>query len=639
MLFSQWFTLDMGGVFEKAADYPDNVMWALSPYNRGGRYFPIYWFYNFVVFGFFSTNIAAHFAVQSMLFVISLTLTCYLFFRVTNNPKATLVFGVIAGSGGAVAENLYTMGKAEPLAYLFMISILVIFYTTDLKRSALRFASISVLFSLAIWSKETSLVLLGFGPVAIVASMFVTRVRIRSLGDSAYLPRYSILLLTIVAGYLISKIPYLAFSKGSGSTSYVDYKIDLELVTENLLFYFSQQPDVLFFGVAALVLCGMAALRLRSLGNKCLPKARSNFIFVASLLLMAWSYYLPLLVWRWPMGYYMLLPSIVFKFATIYGLVFVLENKMIGARAFRVTCFGVFICVVYALIHSFYVVTSQIAYSRMYTEAVSKYLADSKMENRLIIESFPFYSEQVTNTKQLISLVSGENRVVGGIADLLDPEVVTPKILKLLHISQEQLDNNENALPGKDDYLLLMTGDKLATWFVRGVTPYFSDDSILKKYGAYDMIPIAENKLFNPSAFLNIWTNRIYFGSTYLGYKLYKVTSDRPKIIWKNRHPDGWIGKTASIKVFPEFGERVLVTVSTPSFNSPNRLIVTQDDVLVQNLALVEGKELSFEVNSSGEKIPTTLRFLVERTAVPKALKINKDKRELGVLIRVEPRR
>lgn len=641
MLFNQWFTLDIGGVFAKALDYPDNVMWALSPYGRGGRYFPVYWLYNFAVFWLFPANIAANYIVQAILFITSLGLTCFLFYKLTNNAKATLIFGVAACLGGAVTENLYTLGKAEPLAYLFVIAILVIFFTMDLRRrnrSAMQFASISVLSALAIWSKETSLVLLVFCPVAIVASMTVNRVWIRSLRKSDCLQSYPILFLSIIAGYLLSKVPYFIFPNDGGLTNYIDYKINLKLVVDNLVFYVTQQPDVLFFGLAALVLCSMAMLRLRAHEYRRMPKLRSNLIFVIGLLLMAWSYYLGLLIWRWPMGYYMLLPSIIFKFAAFYGLVFVYENKMFSTGLYRALCSMVFICIGYASIHSFYVASSQISYSRMYTEAVSKYLAVSKPNNRLIIESFPFYAEQVGNTEHLISIMSGKNRVVSGIADLLNPEVATPEILKLLSISQEQLDNNVKSLPTKDDYLLVMTGDKLGTWFVRGVTPYFSKDSILKKYGAYDMKLVAEDKLFSPSAYLNIWTNKLYFGSTYFGYKLYRVLDNRPKIFWRNRYPDGWIGKTASITLFPEFGKHVLITVSTPNFNSPNRLNVTQDGVQIKSLALIEGKELSFEICNCGKKVPTIIKFFVEKTAVPRKLKINKDKRELGILIRAEPR-
>lgn len=337
------------------------------------------------------------------------------------------------------------------------------------------------------------------------------------------------------------------------------------------------------------------------------------------------------------MGYYMFLPAIIFKFVAVYGLVYLHEHLRVWGKTIRLALFGVFTLSVYALAHSYYVATSQFGYSRMYTEAISRYFEVSKPNNRLVFESFPFYAEQVFNTKLMISLGFNETRTVEGIADLLNPEVVTPKMLKLLGISQKQLDDNEMAFPRRGDYVLLMTGNKLANWSVRGATPYFSDESILKKLGAYDMELIAENRLFTPSIYLDIWTERPYIGSTYFGYKLYKIASDRPKIIWHDRHPDGWIGRAASLRVFPEFGRSALVTVSTPSFNSPNWLTVLQDDVVIQKLTLIEGREVSFEISTNIERIPTNLRFEVENVVVPKNLKINKDKRELGVLIRVEP--
>ena len=649
VLLNQWFTLDVGGIFSRAAIYPHNLAWTLlpdTPYNIGGRYFPAYWLYNFMLVRLFSTNIAAHFAVQSVLFALALGLTCYLFFRTTRNLKATLVLGVIACLGGAVAENLYTLCKPEPLAYLSVIAILSIFHGIDpgkRGRSALQFAAIAVLAALAMWFKETSLVLLVLCPAALAASAFILRVRLARWRENPFFRRYALLFASLVGGLAVAKAPSLFTSShptlSRSHITYLEYDIDQELVTDNLVFYATQQPDVLLIGLAAVFLCGMAALRLRAEFRDVLLPSTSNLIFVIGLLAMAWGYYLGLMIWRWPMGYYMLLPSIAFKFCALYGLVLAIEGRLLGPRAVRSLVGGLALCVAYAGIHSFYVASSQITYSRLYTEAISRYMAVSKPTNRLIFESFPFYSEQVNNTRELINVISGETRLVSGIADLLNPAVTAPKILKLLDISQAQLDNNELSLPDKDDYLLLMTGNKLATWFVRGVTPYFSDDSILRKDDAYEMIPVAEGRMFTPTAFLNVWTDRLYFGPTYFGYKLYRITSDRPRLIWRGRYPDGWVGKSASIRLFPEFGSRARVTVSTPEFNSPNRVVVSRDGVLVADLPLVGGKEVVFEVANNAQENPSHLRFSVERTVVPKALKLNKDTRELGVLVRVEPLR
>jgi len=207
--------------------------------------------------------------------------------------------------------------------------------------------------------------------------------------------------------------------------------------------------------------------------------------------------------------------------------------------------------------------------------------------------------------------------------------------MRLLRITHEQLAANRRSLPREGDYLLLMTGNKLATWFVRGVTPYYSEDSILGRDRAYDLIPVAEGRAFAPGAFMNVWTYRLNLARTYVGYKLYKVTNRSARIVWTGRYPDGWLGPVSSVRLSSDYGERARVTLSTPGFNSPNRVRVWKDGKLLRDLALTEGHEVQFDVATGGTG--AALNFFVERTAVPRELGLNRDKRELGVLSRIEP--
>ena len=638
VLFNQWFTLDMGGMFAKAADYPANIAWALSPYNLGGRFFPAYWLYHFAVFGVFTTNVAAHFAVQAAIFVVALAMACRLLYRLTGSLAATVVFGTLACLGGAVAENLHTLGKAEPLAFFFIMTAITLFAGLDRARrlpAAARFVIVAVMVALAMWSKETSMVMLVLAPAAVAAGIYVHGLGLRDVLRTPGFGRWALLLVAVIGGFLLSKAPYVLAPRGpqGKAISYVEYDITLELVAENVAFYATQQPDVLLFGLAAVWLCWRAARRLRAGGAD--ARARADFMLVTGLLAMAWGYYGGLLIWRWPMGYYMLLPGIVFKLAAVHAATNALRSGA-WTRRTRAAALGLAaLAGLYALLQSFYVVTSQITYSRMYTEAISRYMALSTPRNRLILESFPFYSEQVTNTRQVIELLYGEKRDVTGVADLLDPAVATPEVMRLLRITHEQLAANRRSLPREGDYLLLMTGNKLATWFVRGVTPYYSEDSILGRDRAYDLIPVAEGRAFAPGAFMNVWTYRLNLARTYVGYKLYKVTNRSARIVWTGRYPDGWLGPVSSVRLSSDYGERARVTLSTPGFNSPNRVRVWKDGKLLRDLALTEGHEVQFDVATGGTG--AALNFFVERTAVPRELGLNRDKRELGVLSRIEP--
>lgn len=635
-IYSQWFSLDMGGMWTRALDFPQNLKWAFSPEALGGRFFPAYWFYIFGLFRLLGTNIPAQFIVQIALFLVSLAITCRLLWQLTGDRVATVVFGVLACLGGAVAENMYTLGKAEWLAYLFLTLALACFHQPSGTRrpSGVRLALIALLVVLAIWSKETSLVVLAFAPgAALVAAIAMPRPW-RDLLREPVVARYGWFLAAVLVGLALARAPYL-FAGHGGDSSYVDYTIDAELLTDNLLFYISQQPDVLVLALAGSWLIVRAALRVRAQHRQGLDASCGNLMFAGGLLAMAWGYCAGLVIWRWPMGYYMLLPSIFFKLIAVYGFWLALSDGL-RSRAVRCGWIILVIAIVYGLLHSFYVATSQLAYSRMYTEAIHRYMTVARPDERLIIESFPFYSEATTNTRQVIALMTGEQRVVTGIADLVDPAVNTPGLMKLLHITPQQIDDNEKSLPRRGDYLLVMTGNKLATWFVRGAAPYFSVDSLLLRQGEFDMVPVAEDRSFVTSLFMNIWTHHVQLVPTYVGYKLYRVTSDRPRLLWRGRYPDTWIGKSASVRLYPEFGRRALFTVSTPDFNSPNRLTVIQDGEIVRRMTLIAGHEESFELENSGQHVPTRIEFEVQRTSVPKKLKLNDDKREIGIFVRIE---
>jgi hypothetical protein len=486
------------------------------------------------------------------------------------------------------------------------------------------------------WSKETSLVMLVFAPAAVAASALVRREKLRLTSRDSRLLRYALLLSSVIAGILLSKVPYLLFPKQGNSSAYVDYSIDGKLVLENLATYAAQQPDVLLFGLASLWLLGVVAMRMRAAPERFSETARVELAFVSGLLGIAWGYYGGLLIWRWAMGYYMLLPSILFKLTAIYGFMAARRAGLLRTGATRACVSLAVVGILYALAHGFYVATAQASFSRMYTQAISRYVQAASPSNRLVFESYPFYSEEVTNTQQLIEILYGQKRATAGIGDIVDPATINADIAKLLKITQARLDANEASLPRAGDYLLVMTGNKIATWFVRGVCPMFSDDSVLLKQDAYDMIPVAEDKLFVPGAFLNVWTYRPSIARTYVGYKLYRVTSDMPRLIWRGRYPDGWTTRSASVRLFPRFGKHARVTLSTPDFNSPNRVTITQDGQLVRRLTLVAGKVVTLDLDNPGPK-PTRIEFAVGKTVAPKKIKVNEDTRELGIMVDVRP--
>ena len=436
---------------------------------------------------------------------------------------------------------------------------------------------ISILFALALWTKETSIALFGFCITGIVLSIVLGKSG-KVVEYTALVKEYLYFLLTIFIGLCIAKAPYFIFPAKDVGANYTDYPITLKLIGDNLFFYVQQQPDVIIFGVLALIYLAVAGRRL-IFNSKATDQFKiRSYIFMVSLCAMAWAYYLVLLIWRWPMAYYMLLPALIFKLCIVYGIHITNVYGQI-IKPIRIVLYGVMsLCILYATFYIYYISSSQITYSRIYREALQKYIDAPGEKGSLVMESYPFYAEQIQATEQLPLVDSKVKLSVKGIADVLDPAVNSNiDIMRLLNVTQSKLDENVSNLPKQGDYLLVITGNKLATWFLRGVTPYYSEDSILKMQGAYDLKLIADKQIKMPALYLHTWTNKLVIEDTSIGYKLYKAVSDGPKFIWRGRYPDGWIGNQASLQVNTIYHRPVVIKLSAPHFALPNKVTISKD--------------------------------------------------------------
>jgi hypothetical protein len=416
--------------------------------------------------------------------------------------------------------------------------------------------------------------------------------------------------------------------------SYTSFKITPTIIADNILFYLTQQPDVIGFGFIAVLLMWIEIRSLLAAPNKVTKEHASAVIFVLGLLAMAWAYVALFLIWRWPMGYYLFLPSIIFRFAAGYGMYSVVSSQIVSKAVRRTASMLMAILLSYGVVYLWYVGSSQVEYSKIYTEALAKYLSVSQSADSLIFEAYPFYAEQVGNTIALFHAVFHQERRVYGIADLIDPAVVTREMRELRSVSDADLRRNEKNWPKKDDYVIAITGDKLATWQVRGVAPWYSEGSDLEKDGSYDMRMIAEGRQYAPELFVNIWTHRLTMKRTYVGYQLYKVISG-PRFTWFGKYPDGWLGRRAELTLYPSAVGHARVYLATSKYNPRNRVSVFKDEKAFNSVPLVEGKEEMVDLVCDDH--PTTFRFEIERIFVPKMLRLNKDTRELGVRVRLEP--
>jgi len=631
--------MDIGEVFTSSAKFPSSFYSIISPYIRPGRYLPVYWLYHALLYLVSGIHVQGYFLVQSLIFLAGALTNGYLFTGMVRNRTVSMLFVVMMFISSPNSETLYTICKPEPIVFLLVSIILLLSYYGNADHrmlSAGKSAVIGLVFVCSLWTKETSLALFSFAIAGIAATLLLyPNTRVRKPGASP-LHGYARLLFGLAFGFLLSKLPFVLFTNtaGVGKGTYTAYDLTRDIVVENAVFYLTQQPDVVVIGAIATFFVFILFRFAKSSPASLDERARYDLVFLIGLLAMAWSYCAIFLIWRWPMAYYLLLPAITFRFVLLCSLYAVTRLKLCRPRVRTTAVATIALLLLHASVYLWYTGSSQVRYSQVYSDALEKYAKLSHAGDSLTIESYPFYAEQVINTKFLLDLVYHEPRRLYGIADLIDPNVITLKMRQLLSITDAMLAANEGNVPKKGDYVLDITGDNLGTWQTRGVGPFYSDGSFLVQDGAYEMQELGNERSFFPAAFLNVWTHRAELRQTYIGYKIYRV-SEGPKFTWLGRFPDGWMGRRTRLILYPEYVKNALVHVVTPKYNPINTLRLYRDDVLIDSVVLPQGKEQTFNLQTADR--PTLFRFELDRTFVPSQLHLNRDDRELGALISLEP--
>lgn len=634
IVLAGFFPLDMPTLFNIGDDLSRYASFILNPHNGSGRYFPVYWIYHVINFKIFGAWVGGHYIVQCALFFGVAALLGWAASSLSGIGWVGFALIPFLYLGSPVAENLATIGKPETLSALLLTSLLALFYRGLARETDFRLSIwilVSLLFCLAMWTKETAVVLFVGALAGLGTSAALRRTSGRAQFDS--LRPYWKLLAALMAGYLLCKAPYFVFSANKSGANYTDYSITLSLIAENFEFYALQQPDVILGGGVCTGLLVIYFLKnRRAVGADSVVPWRLPF--VVCLCAIAWAYYCGLLIWRWAMPYYMLLPSLLFKVCLVCVLAwFSHESVRIGRWWVRVSKCYVVAAVLYGGLSFYYVAGSQIGYSIVYSDALDQFLRLSVPESRLVVESYPFYAEQIEGTGSLLSRL-GQSHRVSGVADALDPAVNSNAgILKLLKVTPESLSENYSNLPRRGDYLIAFTGNKLATWFLRGVTPYYNEDSLMKRMGMYEMDLVASRESYLPALYINTWSKLPSAGMTSVGYKLYRVKSDAPRMVWRGRYPDGWIGNTATLLVNPEYGKRVVLRLSAPDFTLPNKVLISLPDGKRKEVVFNNSDEQRVVLSEEPLHYPVSFRVEVEKAISPASLGMNKDSRRLGLRI------
>ncbi|MEN3110443.1 hypothetical protein ACFONG_10015 [Uliginosibacterium paludis] len=631
-LFSGWFPLDLPALVKIGSNFSDWFDWIVNPNTGSGRYVPVYWLFYALNYYIFGANFSLYFLFVTLLYISSAAIWGAVLLSLRRSVFWGVGLVVLIAVGSPVAESVYTLGKPEPLACFFVSLFLIVFFNGafGVLRGAYRNFALVLLFLLSLWSKETSLALVGFAVTGVFVSLLVRRVR--SEAGQLIFVDYLRLLGVLFIGALISRVPYYFFEKAGNDPSYVSYEVSWSLVRDNFLFYVAQQPDVFLFGLVSAFLLGYLFWRIYFWRVKCEGEDDRSVVFMISLCSLGWAFYLALLMWRWPMPYYMLFPALLFKVCAVYAGGKVLEGALRSLP--KLVFYGMVFCATaYGMLSMYYVALSQVQYSLVYESALRSYVEKSGGSGRLMLESYPFYSEQVGGTGDVLEFLGGRESGVWGLADALDPaQVDKPDLLKLLGVTKADLDGNYKNFPSKGDYVLAFTGRKVGTWFLRGVAPYYQEESLLKKWNSYEMELVSEKELSAPAFFFSLWDSSPKIEETSVGYKLYRILGEEPRQVWRGLYPDGWGGKEVSLKVNSSFDSDVVAKISVPDFGLPNTISIFKDGILFKELDFRNTDEKTVVLAMYGDR-EHEFRFVARSTVSPFELGMNKDRRDLGFML------
>jgi len=600
-----------------------------------GRYFPFYWLYYGLLFKLFGVDLSIFYFIQAVFFLCSLVLTYQIVKKLTSSNTSGILAALLALTASPVAENAYTLSKAEPKILLYVLAgiYLSIIYIekNGSKRVFCSWAtciSIASLAFIATLTKETAAIFLLFTFSCLFFTIFYNQV----LRPSCRLNVRPCLIVFLISSVSIlsARTLFYILRPVNGLSLYTSFKIDLPLVLLNLKFYLLQQPDIVAEAIAATVLTILYLLKR----HESCPRHR---ITVTSIFLTGLVYLAGQLVWRWPTGYYLLLPAFFFAIVavtTIHSFVNVPRLKIIAYTASAL----LLVSRIYSIPYFSYIASIQKSQSVIYSEAIENYVLKAKSGERLVVEEWPFYAEPIVQSNHLIHDLFGRDDLqVVGVRDILDNTPADADTIKLYNITA--IPDKSSRAPRKNDFVLALPGTTQSYWFLRGVSPSTNDRGSVYKTNSYKLQSIADSRV-----------ERQYLGfkSTFSlpeiqtfskSFKLYQVLNPWPEFDWDGKWSDGWISDKAKCTIhIPVPGKIYHLKCSAQGNLVPLALTIKRDAKVIIQTTLKKSGPFDFELPlaSADESKAVSIQFNVNKTFNPKKLGISTDDRNLGLIIEIK---
>jgi hypothetical protein len=569
----------------------------------------------------FDNPLWGNFLGQLILYSLAVVCIFYVMRRLKFSIWQVVFITLLIFAQTSIAENLFTIGKGETL-----LTSLSVFYTAVLykflfseRKAVLLGTLLGILSLLILLTKESGVALIA--PLVFMSAVLLFFKLDRSLVKKMLAATIIFIFATAahrlyVRFFDIAPVDY---------NPYIAFEISFRLMFVNLGFYLRNCTDIFITGTVSLL--GNVYFFMKN-------KNKTWLLIGIFTSVWGWAFLGGMLFWRWPLVYYMLVPSTLF----IVSLVFML-NEITRPLAKKVF-YGVF--AVFILLfaqYTFFVATSQGDSNRLYTQSMitaSELLGEGA---NLYFHDWDFWVEPIHQTRLLHTffLHSGINIYGLGPTYFLD---IFDEEMARLHGLDERI---EIPSPQAGDYVMVYDSLRPVNFSIRSVGPSFSvvSEPLLSQRG-FGLELISADRFDRNHLFLGmagIWGTL----RTTAGYRLYRVTyAPEHTLLYqgiRGLYPDGWTGRVLSIDSF--IGEELILYLNPASFavHPQNSVRVFVNDCFAEAIPFdytVASLDLTNIVSKLADSDGINIRIEVERLFNPSIdMPPSGDMRDLGLNVRV----
>ena len=639
-----WGSLDDPGVLTMArAGFKGNLL-----NSCGERMLPVHFLNHWLFYIVGGADPSVWYFFQSLEFLLCI----FLIFLAVGITTGRYWLGAVAATllltASPIAENVYTISKSESILIVFygFLAVALSFWCYKKVQNgfdssfAWRLACFIVFFVviiLCIFCKETAVSVLSIGVTGLLVG-FIYRKR-----DKKGL-RNLFWVFTLAAASSILTFFVLRMLFSYQTTGYTRFFPSISSISANLSYYIRQTPDVLLLGFLGLGTGVFASLRS-------FPANTLTMALAWSFLVGGFGQFATLLVWRWPIGYYMLPVAFWFCISLTLFMSGILDAFKISDKLRKrnkqwlVAILAiVLISRLYSVPYIYFIAHAQRSFDRQEDAIQEKVIKLDPIWKRLVDLGRIWFTEPPFQRTRLFNEKGKPDMKWIGAGELFHP----------FSEGMRRLYNNDS--PPDLDIEPLRTGDLVLLQgtrypfriILRGIGGTITDlpdfKGKIKKAEHFTGHEFKEVfRLENAEKVFQPWTFRpkeLVFRSV-----LYEVAGKLPGSYRWEGHSGGWLGREAKLKVNVQQEEylgslHIFIPSNSQIVNSvlPIKLCLFGDDRKTMEI-VIDKNSLSHRVDVKDllDGPEGEIKIEASKTWRPIELGINQDTRELSVMAEYIP--